>query len=129
MAIPPLIQPPSQQETHTTKPHHVSAATITGIAISSSIALVFLLLVIHQLAKKYSAMRTINIEQERAELDMNASRCEMIGTLSKQELDDTPHRGPELDGRIHIGYEVEGSTDWIAELPAQENRLNDQESQ
>lgn len=120
------IPAPSQQEVHTTESRHLSAGHIAGIAIGSSLALVFLLLAIYQIARKYSAMRTINFEQERAGLDMNASRkYEMDGTQLKQELDNTQHYGQELDGRIHIGHEVEGSLDWIAELPAQENPVNE----
>lgn len=123
MAIPA----PSQQEVHTPESRHLPTGTIAGIAIGSSIALVFLLLAVYQIARKYSAMRTINDEQERAELDMSASRkYEMDGTQLKQELDNTQHYGQELDGRIHIGHEVEGSLDWIAELPALENPVNEE---
>lgn len=121
MAIPPI----SQQETDIPKSHHLSAATITGIAISSSIALVLLLLAIYFLARKWLAMRAINFGQEKAELDMDAiRRSEMDGTPLKQELDDTQYHGQELDGTLHIGHEVEGSTDWVAELPAEENTLH-----
>lgn len=117
VAIPPPSSPPSQQETPSTESHHVSAILIVVIAICSSIVLVILLSAVYYLAKMGST-----VQPETAELDMNASRpYEIDGTQLKQELDATPHRGSELDGRIHIGYEVEGSTDWIAELPAQGN--------
>lgn len=51
-------------------------------------------------------------------------RSEMDGTPLKQELDDTQYHGQELDGTLHIRHEVEGSTNWIAELPAEENTLH-----
>lgn len=126
MAIPP----PSQQEAHTPKSHHLSAGTITGITIGGGIALVLLLMAVYLLTRKGLVMRAIEIEQERAELDMSAGkRYEMDGTPLKQELDDTQYHGSELDGRIHIGHEVEGSEDWIAELPALVDKANDNESQ
>lgn len=116
------IQPPSNKENHTIKSHYLSAAATASIAVGGSIALAFLLLAIYLLARKRSAMRAIKLEQERAELDMNARKgYEMDGTPLRQELDNTVHHGAELDGRIHIGYELEGSGDWIAEAPAQEN--------
>lgn len=76
-------------------------------------------------------MRPIKIEQDRAEFDMNASvRCEMDGTPLRQELENMLHHGSELDGRIHIGYELEGLEDWIAEAPVPEiNTAKDNESQ
>lgn len=84
---------------------------------------------IYLLAGKRSAVRAIKIGQDRAELDMNASkRCEMEGTPSRQELENTLHHGSELDGRTHIRYELEGSEDWIAEAPAPENAAKDNES-
>lgn len=64
-------------------------------------------------------MPAIRIEQERTELNLNASeRWEKDGTPLRQELDSTLHHGSELDGRVHVGYELDGSEDWIAEAPA-----------
>lgn len=108
------ILPPSRQDTHTIKSYHLSAASIAGIAIGSSIVLFIFPLAIYLLTRKGLAILAIKTEQERAELDINASlRYEMDGTPLKQELDDTQYHGSELDGRIHIGHEVEGPGDWI----------------
>lgn len=115
MAIPPF----SHQENHAITSYHLSAAAIASIAVGGRIALALLLLVIYLIARKKSAMPAIKIEQERTEIDMNASeRFENDGTPLRQELDNTLHHGSELDGRVHVGYELEGSEDWIAEAPA-----------
>lgn len=115
MAIPPL----SHQENHARTSHHLSAAAIASIAVGGRIALALLLLAIYLIVRKKSAMQAIKIEQQRTEIDMNASeRYEKDGTTLRQELDNTLHHGSELDGRVHVGYELEGSEDWIAEAPA-----------
>ena len=122
MAIAPL----SQQATQAAHFHHVSAGSIAGIVIGSSVVLILLLFAIYLLARKESATLAIKIRKERTELDADAiRRVEMGGTLLKYELDGTQHLGSELDGRKHIGHELEGSRDWVPELPARENMVNE----
>lgn len=115
MTIPPF----SHHENLAITSHHLSAAAIASIAVGGSIALALLLLIVYLNAGKISAMLAIKIEQEKNEINTNTSRgYEKDGTPLRQELDNTLYHGPELDGRVHIGYELEGSEDWIAEAPA-----------
>lgn len=116
MTIPPFTH---YHEDYATTSHHLSAAAIASIAVGGSIALALLLLVVYLNARKISALLALKIKQERTEIDTNASkRYEKDGIQLRQELDNTLYHGSELDGRVHIGYELEGSEDWIAEAPA-----------